>query len=145
MPLPSLSLEIKIPGMKLKQKFSDADLQRIKAAVKSAEDKISGEIVPVIVDRSGSYTIANYKGSLIGAAFSFVLMILLDRYVIEDATNTLYYDPVFIFFMVVLGAVIGGMLPHFFEPVKRWLIDQAQLDECTRQRAENAFLEEEIF
>jgi putative membrane protein len=38
--------------MTLKQKFTDSDLQRIKAAVKEAEDKISGEIVPVIVYRS---------------------------------------------------------------------------------------------
>jgi len=131
--------------MRLKQKFSDADLQRIKVAVKNAEDKISGEIVPVIVDRSGPYSIANYKGSLIGAAVCFVVMILLDRYVIADASNTLYYDPMFIFFVVAFGGVIGSLLPNFSEPVKRWLINQKQLDECTRQRAENAFLEEEIF
>jgi putative membrane protein len=131
--------------MKLKQKFSDADLQRIKAAVKEAENTISGEIVPVIVERSGLYTLANYKGSLILATFSFMVMVVLDRYVIVDANSTLYYDPVFIFFIVVLGGVIGAALPIFLEPVKRMLIPQKLMDECTRQRAENAFLEEEVF
>jgi putative membrane protein len=131
--------------MKLKQKFSEADLLRIKTAVKEAENKISGEIVPVIVERSGVYAIANYKGSLLAAAFSFFVMIILDRYVIVDASSTLYYDPVFIFCVVVAGGIIGGILPMFSEPVRRMLLSQQQLDECTRQRAENAFLEEEVF
>jgi putative membrane protein len=130
--------------MKLKQKFSDADLQRIKAAVKDAENKISGEIVPVIVDRSGTYTIANYKGSLLAAAVAFFIMIILDRYII-DPSHTLFYDPVFIFCVVVAGGIVGGIVPIFFEPLKRLLLTQQQLDECTRQRAENAFLEEEVF
>ena len=131
--------------MKLKQKFSEADLQRIKTAVKKAEDSISGEIVPVIVERSDSYTLANYKGSLILATFSFMLMVVLDRYVIVDASSTLYYDPVFIFFVVVLGGALGAALPVFSEGIKRMMISQKVLDECTRQRAENAFLEEEVF
>jgi putative membrane protein len=130
--------------MKLKQRFSDADFQRIKSAVKDAESKISGEIVPVIVDRSGPYVVANYKGSLLAAAISFFIMIILDRYVI-DPSLTLFYDPVFIFCVVVAGGILGGLLPMFSEPVRRLLLTQPQMDECTRQRAENAFLEEEVF
>jgi putative membrane protein len=131
--------------MNLKQKFTDADLQRIKVAVKNAEDKISGEIVPVFVERSGGYLTALYKGALISAALAFVVMIVLDRYVITDVHSTLYYDPVFIFFIVVLGGLLGAGIPAVFERVKRVLIGQKQMDECTRQRAENAFLEEEVF
>ena len=131
--------------MKLKHKFSDNDLQRVKAAVKEAEQKISGEIVPVIVERSGNYSIANYKASVIAATFFFVLMILLDRYVIEDATNTLYYDPLFIFIVVVIGGMLGAFVPNLSHSVKRWLASRKYMDECCRQSAENAFLEEEIF
>lgn len=131
--------------MKLRRQFSDDELQRIKAAVKNAEDKISGEIVPVIVERSGYYSIANYKSSLIAASLTFVLMIIIDRYIIADASSTLYYDPVFIFFVVVLGGVIGGVLPNFIDVLKRTLVSQQQFDHSTRMRAENAFLEEEVF
>jgi putative membrane protein len=131
--------------MNLKQKFTDTELQRIKAAVKEAENKISGEIVPVFVERSGGYATAAFKGSILLATLSFVLMIVLDRYVIEDVSSTLYYDPVFIFFVVVIGGLIGALLPTMFERIKRMLITQKQMDECTRQRAENAFLEEEVF
>jgi putative membrane protein len=131
--------------MNLKQKFSEEDLQRIKHAVKEAENTISGEIVPVFVERSGTYATATYKGSIILGMVFFASMILLDRYVITDASNTLYYDPVFIFFVVVLGGVLGGLLTSIFEKLKRLLINQKQMDECTRQYAVNAFLEEEVF
>lgn len=131
--------------MNLKQKFTDSDLQRIKAAVKSAEDNISGEIVPVIVERSGYYSLANYRASLIGASLGFLVMIIADRYIITDAALTLFYDPLFIFIVVVMGGVIGGVLPNLFGSLKRILISQQTLDQATRQRAENAFLEEEVF
>jgi putative membrane protein len=131
--------------MNLKQRFTEADLQRIKSAVKEAERKISGEIVPVIVEKSGHYSVANYKSSLIFAVLSFMVMIVLDRYVIHDASTTLYYDPVFIFFVVVLGGVIGGVIPNFVDPLTKLLVSQRDLDNATRLRAENAFLEEEVF
>jgi len=131
--------------MKLKHKFGEDDLQRIKKAVREAEQKISGEIVPVIVQRSGNYVIANYKASVIAATFFFVLMIFLDRYVIDQATHTLYYDPVFIFIVVVTGGALGAFVPNLSNPLKRWLASRRYMDECCRQSAENAFLEEEIF
>jgi putative membrane protein len=133
--------------MTFKQQFSESDLQRIKAAVKDAEDKISGEIVPVIVEKSGYYNIASYKGAIIAAALGFIFMIILDRYVLInlDSGNTLYYDPVFIFIVVILCGVIGSILPNFSKPLLRLLVSQKHLDHATSQRAENAFLEEEVF
>ena len=131
--------------MNLKHRFKESDMERIKAAVKDAEQKISGEIVPVIVENSGYYSIANYRGSLIGASLAFILIIILDRYVIHDSSVTLYYDPVFIFTAVILGGVIGYVIPNFSIPIKRSLLNQKHLDRATRQRAENAFLEEEVF
>lgn len=130
--------------MSLKQKFSEPELLRIKAAVKEAEDKISGEIVPVIVEKSGFYTIAAYKGSMIAAMAAFFIVIVLDRYVF-DASSALFYDPVFIFIVVLLAGVVGSFIPSAFTPLLRKLISQRHLDHATRQRAENAFLEEEIF
>jgi putative membrane protein len=131
--------------MKIKQKFSEDDLQRIKSAVKDAENNISGEIVPVIVEKSGSYAFANYKASLISATVFFAIIVILDRYVIEDASHTLFYDPIFIFTVVMLGGALGALLPNISEGLKRSLISRKLLDDACRQRAENAFLEEEVF
>ena len=130
--------------MTLKKRFSENDLSRIKSAVKNAENSISGEIVPVIVERSGSYTVANYKSALLFSFAGFLAMVILDRYVI-DASHTLYYDPMFIFSIVMVAGAIGYFVPHFSPAIRRFFVGQRVLDECTRQRAENAFLEEEVF
>jgi putative membrane protein len=127
--------------MNLRKRFSENDLARIKQAVNQAESQISGEIVPVIVSKSASYTIANYKGSLFAAAFIFLSIIFVDRYVPKLAV----YDPFLIFFIVVLAAIAGGLAAHFFDGVKRMLIGQHYMDRATYQRAETAFLEEEVF
>jgi putative membrane protein len=127
--------------MSLKNRFSQSDLERIKAAVKLAEDKISGEIVPVFVERSGHYTIASYMGGMILATVVFLAIIVVDRYVPAVAI----YDPILIFLAVSIGGLIGAIAASTLQPVKRFLLNRSHMDTATRKRAENAFLEEEIF
>jgi putative membrane protein len=127
--------------MSLKNRFTQQDLDRIKAAVKQAEDKISGEIVPVFVERSGFYTIANYRGAIALAAIVFLKIIVLDRYVPAFAI----YDPLLIFLLVILGGLLGAIATHNIDVLKRIMLSQSHLDQATRKRAENAFLEEEVF
>jgi putative membrane protein len=131
--------------MNLREKFTEQDMQRIRDAVKEAESKISGEIVPVIVERSGFYTIANYRGALIASGLAFLVVILLDRYVFTQSSFSLLYDPLFIFFLVMLAGVAGAVLPQWSDTLKRWLLVQVHMDNATKARAENAFLEEEVF
>lgn len=125
--------------------FSEQDLQRIKDAVQKAEQNISGEIVPVMVARSGRYASAHYKAAVLCASFAFVVMIVCDRYVFSSASNALFYDPVFIFFTVALAGFVGALVPRFSEPLKRLLAGQKTLDLAALRRAESAFLEEEVF
>ncbi len=127
--------------MTVRQKFSDADLERIKASVRQAENQISGEIVPVVVEQSGYYSIANYKSGLIFGSLVFVLIIIFDRYVPLLAV----YDPLLIFFVVIAAGIMGALAPIFIVPWRKLLVAQAHLDHATQQRAENAFLEEEVF
>jgi len=127
--------------MTIQERFSPAELERIKNAVKTAESKISGEIVPVFVEKSSHYTIANYRAALIGAAAVFFLIVIFDRYVPALAV----YDPVLIFVLVMLGGFIGAIKSHFINPVKRLMLSQSYMDQATRKRAQSAFLEEEVF
>ncbi|MFZ5970091.1 MAG: TPM domain-containing protein [Bacteroidota bacterium] len=127
--------------MSLKTRFSQGDLDRIKAAVKEAESKISGEIVPVFVERSGHYAIATYRGALGAAALAFLLIVFFDRYVPTLAV----YDPLLIFTLVLLAGSVGAMLVQWFDPVKKWMLSQEHLDQATRKKAETVFLEEEVF
>lgn len=127
--------------MALQNRFSEDDQNRIKAAVKLAEDKISGEIVPVFVEQSGFYTLANYRAALAGSAIAFLCIIIFDRIVPQWAV----YDPLYIFVIVIFGTVLFGVLPQFIVPLKRFLTGQKHFDRATRSKAENAFLEQEIF
>ena len=127
--------------MSLKNRFTQPDLDRIKAAVKQAEENISGEIVPVFVERSGYYTIANYRGAMITSALLFIVVIAMDRY----ASSPDVYDPLFIFLWVVLGGLVGAIAANSIVPLKRLLLSQTHMDQATRKRAENAFLVEEVF
>ncbi len=65
--------------MDLQKRFSEADLERIRKAVREAESGISGEIVPVMVPQSGYYTIANYKAGIIMGLLAFLVIIVFDR------------------------------------------------------------------
>jgi len=127
--------------MSLQTRFSAEDLARIKAAVFEAESKISGEIVPVFVESSGRYTIANYRGGLIAAISAFLTIIFLDRYAPQYAV----YDPLIILVVFLLAGIIGGFASHYILPIKRLLASQQHLDTSTRIRAERAFLEQEVF
>jgi putative membrane protein len=130
--------------MSIQKRFTAQDLERIKSAVRQAEDKISGEIVPVFVEKSGAYSIAVYRGFLIFTALAFLAIVLLDRYSYYFQGWTVY-DPIMIFLWVVTAGLVGALLTQYLEPFKRLLVSQAHLDSATRQRAENAFLEEEVF
>ena len=127
--------------MSIQKRFSPQELNRIKDAVKQAEDKISGEIVPVFVETSGYYDIANYRGAFGTAAFVFFIIVIFDRYVPSVAV----YDPVLIFLIVTIAGLLGAAAAHYLDPIKRWLLNQRHLDQATKRRAENAFLEEEVF
>jgi putative membrane protein len=127
--------------MNFQKRFSETELERIKKAVREAESRISGEIVPVIVEKSGYYSIANYKAGIVAAALMFLSIIVFDRYVPAYAV----YDPMLIFVMVVMAGIAGAVAAHFSDTIKRTLISQRHMDHATRQRAENAFLEEEVF
>jgi putative membrane protein len=123
------------------KRFSEADLGRIHEAVLKAEAKISGEIVPVFVERSGNYKVATYRGGITGMMLFFLFVIVVDRFYPSLAV----YDPVLIFLITVLGTVFGMLLPHYVPAVKRALLSKDHIEKITRLRAESAFLQEEVF
>jgi putative membrane protein len=127
--------------MSIQKRFKPEDLERIKAAVKQAESKISGEIVPFFVEKSSHYTLANYKAAVMGAALVFFLIILFDRYVPSIAV----YDPVLIFALVVAGGFLGALKANYISFVKRLMLSQSYMDQATHRRAQSAFLQEEVF
>ena len=133
--------------MSLQKRFSPQDLERIKAAVHQAEEKISGEIVPVFVEKSGFYSVANHRAGGVAASLAFFIIILLDRYLPSVSQSLRLYDrdPLLIFLVVVMFGVAGATVCNYVNFIKRVFVPQQHLDRATRQRAETAFLQEEVF
>jgi putative membrane protein len=127
--------------MSLKSRFSEQDLERIQKAVKAAESKISGEIVPVFVERSGSYEIANYRSAIVFAAIGFLMIIVLDIYFPAFAI----FDPFWIFITVTAAGILGGMLANYVDVIRKFFVSREYLDIATTRRAQAAFLSEEVF
>ena len=60
----------------MKQPLSEAELERIQAAVALAEQRTSGEIVPYIVAKSADYEVTLWRGAGLFALVASALVLL---------------------------------------------------------------------
>lgn len=121
--------------------FTEADLEAVRAAVVEAEARTSGEIVPYVVPESDDYTGALWKGAALGALAGPLLAEAI--YLWGDFWGGAL--PLWLVLPAAVGAAAGFLLAALVPAVKRWLAGGDLLDERTRQRAEMAFLEQEVF
>lgn len=121
--------------------FTDSDLEAVRIAVAEAEARTSGEIVPYVVDSSDSYPGALWKGIALGA-FAGPL-VAEGIYFLGDFWGGLL--PLWIALPAAAGGAVGFLLTNFIPTVKRWMAGDDMLDLRTRQRAEMAFVEQEVF
>jgi putative membrane protein len=120
--------------------FSQADLDAIQAAVREAEARTSGEIVPYVVERSDEYQNAIWKGAALGALLGPMAALAIDRW-----SNVWGIPPGF---WIALPAPVGGAIGYLLSllaPVRRWMAGGETLDLRARQRATAAFLDQEVF
>lgn len=125
----------------IRQRFSDADLERIGEAARAAEQRTSGEVVAYLVNRVDEHDEAAWKGASLGAlaaaaagGFGHWLGGFWGGSVVLWMTL-----PAF------AGAAAGFLLSAFVPAVERRLIATQSLERRVRLRAESAFLDEEIF
>src|SRR5512134_597761 len=59
--------ERRSPSVRIERFFSQEDLRRIEEAVREAEGRTSGEIVPYAVERSDTYASATWRAATLGA------------------------------------------------------------------------------
>jgi len=123
------------------QLFSDADLEKISDAVRDAERKTSGEIVPYFVERSDDYEVAVWRGgTLFGAVTAFVLL------AIHMFSSEWHGIGLIETILLVAGTwALGMVLVHWVPTLKRMLAGNALLEQRVAQRAAQAFIAEEVF
>jgi len=120
------------------------DTERIQAAVQSAEERTSGEIVPVVVPQSDEYEAVLWRGAMGGALLGLLAALLTLRFYSGWGLGWLY-QPWGIVAVAVGAGALGGAAARFVRPVRRWLAGADRLDDTVHARALQAFVEEEVF
>jgi len=121
--------------------FSQADRDRIKAAVEEAEGKTSGEIVPYVVERSDHYEDAEWRCAFLLGFIAFCVCVYLRNF-----TNAwVPVDAVEIGLASFAAFAIGMLAAKYIRPVKIFFAGRHQIDHRVAQRAAEAFISEEVF
>lgn len=121
--------------------FSSEDREQIAAAIKKAEGRTAGEIVPFVVEQSDDYEIAWWRGGM-----SLSLSVILALLLLREFTSLWLNLGVAQIVILILGAQAVGMAAVYFAPMlRRFFAGQRLLDLRVTQRAAEAFVAEEIF
>ncbi len=128
-------------NMKIETFFTQKDLDEIKETVRNAEREISGEIVPVIIERCSSYTIAYYRAFLSFALSAALAIILIDRWY----SPFIFYSPLITLPSVTAVAITGPLLLAMFPRLKKLFITNTFIEQSTQATADKFFLELEVF
>lgn len=124
--------------------FSEADLNRIRAAVAEAEKRTSGEIVPYIVPQSDHYDVATWRGAtMLMMAVLFIVLLLFEFYQ-GWSFGWLYTGRgtvLLVLFTWTLGALLAARIPA----IKRMLVGEGLMAQTVHRRAMQAFVQEEVF
>ncbi len=121
--------------------FSQTDLDRITEAVRAAESKTSGEIVPYFVERSDDYHVASWRSGVILASIAMLASLIL----YAMSKSWLPFGVMEISGIIVAAFLLGFILARSLPAYKRFLLGHATIDLRVSQRASMAFLSEEVF
>jgi putative membrane protein len=113
--------------------FTETDQVRIRQAVRDAERRTRGEIVPMVVPRSGRYREAGHMLGLVLSLITLAALLLWDRVGWGE-----HFSSVAII-LAVVGTYGAGLYVGSFPPVIRWLISRQRMDQKVRRRAEGSF------
>jgi putative membrane protein len=121
--------------------FRPEDLEAIRAAVAAAEAKSGGEIVTYAVGRCDPYEEARWRGAAAGAVVAAVAAGFLHP-LVEIWGG---WGAVWVALPAVVGAAAGYLAAWGWPALERLLVDAETREHRVRQRAQTAFLDEEVF
>lgn len=120
--------------------FSESDLDAIRRATHEAEQRTSGEIVPVVVGQCDEYEGAVWKAATLGAVFA-----ALAAGLVHAATGFWGSGILWLTVPTAGGAGLFAMIAFSGAAIRRALTPCSTLDLRVERRARQAFLEEEVF
>ncbi len=113
----------------------------VQQAVEEVERESSAEVVPVVVQAAGEYPQAAWRAALLGALGAPLGLALLHQFVELWGIRweLLLLVPPFV------GGGLGFLSARLFPPVARLFLLLEEMETQARERAEHAFLTEEVF
>ena len=120
------------------------DDEAVRAAVRRAEARTSGEIVPVVVPQSADYEVAIWRGAVGMVLVAFAALLLLLQFYAGWGLAWLY-TPWGVVATALGAGVVGAVLATYVPPLQRLAAGPTLLDETVHRRALQAFVEEEVF
>lgn len=128
----------------MKDIFSERDRERIREAVSRAEERTSGEIVPVVVPMSDPYEVAMWKGGALLASLALGAAMLVFHFYQGWGFEWLHTGWG-IAFVTLAAGIAGGLVGAGVPPVKRLLAGADDMTRAVHRRAMKAFVDEEVF
>jgi putative membrane protein len=120
------------------------DRDRIRRAVRDAEERTAGEIVPVVVTESGEYEVALWRGAAV-LAMAAVTALLLVVLLYEGWGLGWAYTSWGAVLLGLGAGATGAVLTAAVAPLRRRLAGDDRMTETVHRRAMQAFVEEEVF
>jgi putative membrane protein len=127
--------------MGLRDLFNAQAQAQVAEAVQKVEEQSRAEVVPMVVAASGNYPQALWRGATLGALGGPALLAALLRWV------ELWGLPWEFWLLVppLAGAAVGYGLARWWPRAARVFVTQEEMATQVRERAEHAFLTEEVF
>jgi putative membrane protein len=124
--------------------IENLDRDEIANAVRAAENRTAGEIVPYVVPRSDSYEIAVWRGASACALIAITVALLIVQFYQGWGLGWIF-TPWGVALLALIGGTVGALLGAYVPPVQRLLAGSDLLDATVHRAAMQAFLEEEVF
>lgn len=121
--------------------FSQSDRDRIAEAVRQAESKTAGEIVPYVVHQSDHYEVAEWRAGFLLGVCAFVTLTLARSY----QSAWIPFDAVQIATFTLLASAIGMLAVRFVPGLMRLCAGTHLMNRRVESRAAEAFISEEVF
>ncbi len=121
--------------MKIDNLFSEEEKSQIQECVRRAETKTSGEIVPMVVERSADYTATRFITAILGALIAAGVWLLIRP----------FPHPLWIILAEGIGFSFVLLLFKISPDLLRFLIEESAIENAVRQRARLAFFEHGLY
>ena len=120
------------------------DDEAIQAAVRRAEERTAGEIVPVVVPQSGRYAVARWRGAAVAALLALLGGGLLLHLYEGSGLGAPLASWIVVGMSLAVGA-LGAVAVTYIAPLRRLFAGSALLAASVRRRALQFFVQEEVF